>query len=90
LTRHARVIFLLAPAYRREQGVVAGGIRDVDSFADRAASEGFAVVHMDAAFSAALRSGIRLNFLPTDGHWTVAANALAAQAAADAIAHYLP
>jgi hypothetical protein len=49
-----------------------------------------AVVHMDAAFSAVLRSGIRLDFLPTDGHWTVAANALAAQAAADAIAHDLP
>jgi hypothetical protein len=40
---------------------------------------------MDAAFSAALRSGIRLDFLPIDGHWTIAANALAAQAAADAV-----
>jgi hypothetical protein len=90
LTRHARVIFLVAPVYRRERGVVAGEIRDVDSFADRAASDGFAVVRMDAAFSAALRSGIRLDFLPVDGHWTVAANALAAQAATDAMAHDLP
>lgn len=90
MTRHARVIFLLAPGYRREQGVAAGGIRDVDSFADRAAYDGFAVVHMDAAFSAALRSGTRLDFLPIDGHWTAAANALAAQAAADAISHELP
>jgi hypothetical protein len=90
LTRRARVIFMLAPAYRREQSFVAGGIRDVDSFADRAASDGFTVVHMDAAFSAALRSGIRLDFLPVDGHWTVAANALAAHAAADAISHDLP
>jgi hypothetical protein len=89
-TRHARVIFLLAPGYRREQGVVAGGIRDVDSFADRAAHDGFAVVHLDAAFSAALRSGTRLDFLPIDGHWNVAANALAAQAAADAVSHDLP
>jgi hypothetical protein len=89
-TRHARVLFLLAPGYRREQGVVAGGIRDVDSFADRAAHDGFAVVHLDAAFSAALRSGTRLDFLPIDGHWSVAANALAAQAAAEAISHDLP
>ncbi len=86
LTRHARVIFLLAPAYRRERGAVAGEIRDVDRFADRAAYDGFSVVHMDAAFSAALRSGTRLDFLPVDGHWTVAAHALAAQAAAAAIA----
>jgi hypothetical protein len=90
LTRQARVIFMLAPGYRSEQGVVAGGIRDVDSFADRAAHDGFTVVHLDAAFSAALRSGTRLDFLPIDGHWNVAANALAAQVAADAISHDLP
>lgn len=88
--RHARVIFVLAPGYRREQGVVAGGIRDVDLFADRAAHEGFAVVHLDAAFSAALRSGTRLDFMPIDGHWNVAANALAAQAVAAAISRDLP
>jgi hypothetical protein len=85
IDRHARVIFLLAPGYRREQLVAAGGIRDVDRFAERAALEGFEVVHMDAAFAAALHSGIRLDFLPIDGHWNAAAHAIAARVAADAL-----
>lgn len=85
-TRNARVIFLIAPANRRDR-VAAGRRRDVDSFADRAAQDGFAVVRLEAAFAAALRSGTRLDFLPIDGHWNAAANALAARAAADALAH---
>jgi hypothetical protein len=45
LTRHARVILLLASSHRREQGVIAGEVRDVDSLADRAAYDEFSVVH---------------------------------------------
>jgi hypothetical protein len=85
IARNARVIFVLAPGYRREQLVAAGGTRDVDVFARRAALDGFAIVHLEAAFSAALRSGTRLDFLPIDGHWNAAAHAIAAQVAADAI-----
>jgi hypothetical protein len=85
IARNAHVIFLLAPGYRREQLVAAGGIRDVDIFAQRAAFAGFDIVHLDAAFAAALDSGTRLDFLPIDGHWNAAAHAIAAQVAADAI-----
>ena len=89
VARRARVIFLLAPGYHREQFVEAGGIRDVDRFAQRAALEGFEVVHLEAAFAAALRAGTRLDFLPIDGHWNAAAHAIAARIAADAISPLL-
>jgi hypothetical protein len=84
LSRHIFCILSSRPAQSRIGSDVAG-----PGIADRAAHAGFAVVHLDAAFSAALRSGTRLDFLPIDGHWNVAANALAAQAAADAISHDL-
>jgi hypothetical protein len=90
LSRRARVAFVLAPGYRREQGVAAGDIRDVDMFADRAAGEGFPVVRLEAAFAAALKSGTRLDFMPIDGHWNVAANTLAANVAATAVSSTLP
>jgi hypothetical protein len=89
IARRARVIFLLAPGYRREQLVEAGGTRDVDRFAQRAALEGFEVVRLDAAFAAALGSGTRLDFLPIDGHWNGAAHAIAARVAAEAISPVL-
>jgi hypothetical protein len=83
--RHARVVFLLAPGYRREQGVVAGATRDVDEFADRAAADGFEVVRLEEAFEAALNRGARLDFMPVDAHWNATANALAARVAARAL-----
>jgi hypothetical protein len=83
----ARVIFVLAPGYRREQHQAAGYTRDVDRFALRAAQEGFAVVHLEAEFAEALRSNVRLDFLPIDGHWTAAANAIAARQVADSLAN---
>lgn len=85
MARNANVIFLLAPGYRPEQRVAAGGIRDVDRFAQRAALERFEIVRLDTAFAAALHSGIRLDFLPIDGHWNAAAHAIAAQVTAEAI-----
>lgn len=84
-THEARVIFVLAPGYRREQHIAAGGIRDIDGFAARAEQAGFLIVRLDSAFDAALRAGTRLDFLPIDGHWTAAANAIAAQGAAAAL-----
>lgn len=83
--RHARVIFLLAPGYRFEQGVAAGAIRDVDVFAQRASLDGFEVIRLSSAFSAALRAGIRLDFWPIDGHWNAAGHAIAAGVAAPVI-----
>jgi hypothetical protein len=85
LARHTQVIFLLAPGYRQEQGIAAGGIRDVDTFAGRAAVAGFEIVRLDGAFAAALQSGARLDFLPIDGHWNAAAHAIAARVVAEAI-----
>ena len=82
-SRHATVIFVLAPGYRKEQGVAAGGERDVDVFADRAEQAGFHVVRLDAAFETALKANTRLDFMPIDGHWNAAANALAAHTVAD-------
>lgn len=79
------IIFALAPGYRREQLVAAGALRDVDLFARRAAAEGFSVVPLDGAFSAALRAQYRLDFLPIDGHWNAVAHALAAQTIATAM-----
>ncbi|MEP6546187.1 MAG: hypothetical protein ABJD53_01875 [Gammaproteobacteria bacterium] len=87
--RDARVIFVLAPGYRREQGVEAGGQRDVDQFADRAEQSGFAVVRLTEAFDAALATGTRLDFMPIDGHWNAAANALAADVVAGAVSAFL-
>jgi hypothetical protein len=84
-SRHAQVIFLLAPGYRREQLVDAGGVRDVDVFAQRAAEAGFTVVHLDDAFAPALTSGIRLDYWPIDGHWNATAHSIAAAAAASAL-----
>ena len=84
--RQARVVFLLAPGYRREQSFEPGQIRDVDRFAESAASEGFEVVSLQPAFAAALAAGTRLDFLPIDGHWNSSAHAIAAGVAADALA----
>lgn len=81
----ARVIFVLAPGYRREQGYAPGQIRDVDRFAQLAAHRGFAIVSLDAAFGAALARGERLDFLPIDGHWNYAAQAIAARVIADSL-----
>lgn len=86
-THAARVIFVLAPGYRREQHRAAGYSRDVDAFALRAEQEGFAVVHLEAEFAQALHSNVRLDFLPIDGHWTAAANAIAARKVADTLAN---
>ena len=69
ITRRAKVVFLLAPGYRRESFGAAWENRDIDRFAQRAASDGFQVVRFDTEFAAALREGIRLDFLPIDGHW---------------------
>lgn len=88
-SHQARVIFVLAPGYRREQHMAPGGWRDVDEFAARAEREGFAVVRLESAFSRALHAGVRLDFLPIDGHWSAAANAIAAGAAADGISNSL-
>jgi len=85
----ARVIFVLAPGYRREQLLAAGETRDVDVFGRRAALDGFGIVTLDAAFSDALSSGVRLDFLPIDGHWNSTAHALAARVAARAISSSL-
>jgi hypothetical protein len=87
VTHAARVMFVLAPGYRREQQQAAGYTRDVDRFALRAEQEGFAVVHLEAEFAEALRSNVRLDFLPIDGHWTAAANAIAARKVADSLAN---
>jgi hypothetical protein len=84
-SHQARVTFVLAPGYRREQHIAAGDIRDIDGFAAQAASAGFAVVHLESAFVDALRSGVRLDFLPIDGHWSAAANAIAARVVAPAL-----
>jgi hypothetical protein len=75
----ARVVFVLAPGYRPEQGYAAGALRDVDAFAGHAEQEGFQVVRLESAFLAALRAGERLDFMPIDGHWNIAANAIAAR-----------
>jgi hypothetical protein len=83
--RQARVVFLLAPGYRREQSFEPGAIRDVDRFAESAAREGFEVVSLQPAFAEALQAGTRLDFLPIDGHWNSTAHALAARATADAL-----
>lgn len=80
-----RVVFMLAPNYRREEGALPGSFRDVHWFAEQAAAAGYPVLRLDSAFSAALHAGIRLDFLPIDGHWTAAANLLAAQLAAGAL-----
>jgi hypothetical protein len=88
-SHHARVIFLLAPGYRREQLVDAGGVRDVDVFAQHAALEGFTVVHLDQPFAAALNSGVRLDYWPIDGHWNATAHAIAAEVAATALSGHL-
>jgi hypothetical protein len=84
---HARVIFVLAPGYRREQHIAAGGWRDIDEFELRAEREGFPVVRLESAFARALRSGVHLDFLPIDAHWSAAANAIAARTAADGISN---
>jgi hypothetical protein len=84
-THGTRIVFIVAPAYRREQHIAAGGWRDIDTFAVQAERAGFPTVRMDSAFTQALDSGVRLDFLPIDGHWNAAANALAARAAADGI-----
>jgi hypothetical protein len=84
--RQARVIFLLAPGYRREQSLEPGEIRDVDRFADSAAQEHFEIVRLQPAFAEALDAGTRLDFLPIDGHWNSSAHAIAARVAADALA----
>jgi hypothetical protein len=81
----SRVVFVLAPGYRREQLVAAGQTRDVDVFAQRAAQDGFKLVKLDAAFSAALANGARLDFMPIDGHWNAAAHEIAAQNIAQAL-----
>jgi hypothetical protein len=83
-----RVVFALAPGYRREQQVAPGGTRDVDTFARRAARADFEIVRMDAAFSSALHSGTQLDFLPIDGHWNGPANAIAAGVIAAAISSH--
>jgi hypothetical protein len=44
-------------------------------------------VHLEAEFAEALRSNVRLDFLPIDGHWTAAANAIAARQVADSLAN---
>jgi hypothetical protein len=85
IRRAASVIFVLAPGYRREQGYEPGQSRDVDRFAQLAADQGFGIVSLDAAFSAALASGQRLDFLPIDGHWNYAAQAIAARVIADSL-----
>ena len=51
-----RIIFLLAPNYRPEQGVSRESLRDIDGFAERAAARGYEVVRLDSAFFAALRA----------------------------------
>jgi hypothetical protein len=84
-SRHARIVFLLAPGYRREQGIPAGAERDIDRFARQAALEGFEIVRLDAAFRAALEAGQRLDFLPIDGHWNAAAQAIAARVVAGSL-----
>jgi hypothetical protein len=84
-THRAQVIFVVAPGYRREQQIAAGGWRDIDTFAVQAERAGFPVMRMDSAFAHARDSGVRLDFLPIDGHWSAAANGIAAQAAADGI-----
>jgi hypothetical protein len=84
-THRAQVVFVVAPGYRREQQIAAGGWRDIDTFALQAERAGFPVMRMDSAFTHARDSGVRLDFLPIDGHWSAAANAIAAQAAADGI-----
>jgi len=89
-SRQARVTFVLAPGYRREQHIAAGDIRDIDEFAAQAAHAGFTVVHLEAAFADALLSGVRLDFLPIDGHWSAAANAIAARVVAGAISNLPP
>jgi hypothetical protein len=81
----ARVIFVLAPGYRREQGYAAGALRDVDRFARRAAQQGFEIIPLDAAFAAALTAGERLDFLPIDGHWNRQAHTIAARVIGDAL-----
>ncbi len=81
----AQVVFVVAPGYRLEQHIAAGGWRDIDTFAVQAARAGFPVVRMDAEFTQARDSRVRLDFLPIDGHWSAAANAIAARAAADGI-----
>jgi hypothetical protein len=83
--RNARIVFALAPGYRREQNVEAGGVRDVDLFARRAESDGFTVIRLDAAFAAALSAGLRVDYLPIDGHWNQVANELAAQVLAQGL-----
>jgi hypothetical protein len=85
IRRAARVVFVLAPGYRREQGYAPGQSRDVDRFAQLAAHQGFGIVSLDAAFGAALASGQRLDFLPIDGHWNYAAQAIAARVIADSL-----
>jgi hypothetical protein len=81
----ARVVFVLAPGYRREQNYAPGATRDVDTFAERAAARGFQVVHLEAAFAHALRAGTRLDFMPIDAHWNATANAIAAAVVADSL-----
>lgn len=78
----ARVVFVLAPGYRREQSYAPGATRDVDVFAKQAEAEGFQVVRLQDPFLAALRAGTRLDFVPIDAHWNATANALAARAIA--------
>jgi hypothetical protein len=84
--RQARVIFLVAPGYRREQSLAPGEVRDVDRFAASAAQAGFEIVALEPAFAEALDAGTRLDFLPIDGHWNAAAHAIAARACSAALA----
>jgi hypothetical protein len=81
----ARVVFVLAPGYRREQNYAAGATRDVDTFAGQADARGFQIVRLQAQFGQALSAGTRLDFMPIDGHWNAAANAIAAAAIADSL-----
>jgi len=84
--RGARVIFVLAPGYRREQLIDAGGVRDVDLLARDAEADGFRVIPLRESFSDALQAGVRLDFLPIDAHWNTTAHAIAARTVASALA----
>ncbi len=73
------------PIIGARRGPSPGASETFDWFAEQAAAAGYPVLRLDSAFSAALHAGIRLDFLPIDGHWTAAANLLAAQLAAGAL-----
>jgi hypothetical protein len=80
----ARVMFILAPDFHQRHAVF-GIYRDVDGFADRAATLGFEVVRLNESFSAAERRGLTLDLMPIDRHWNAVANDVAARTVADFI-----